>query len=152
MAIADLFRTRKSNRVHRQVWKVLWERVKTPPAGDAGARELHAVFVGTLLYASRYQAALAAGMEQSTAKTIALQAVAGANFDGQMRDQVLSVFAANPEPRADDYAVTLQRVVADLVERTGARGGAPGGGSAEDVLAEVDTLMPVLAGQLPAAG
>ncbi len=152
MALFDLFRTRKANRIHQQVWEILWERVKTPPTGDAGARELHAVFVGTLLYATRYQAALASGMEETIAKTIALQNVAQANFDEQMRDQVLSVFSAKPENRAADYAATLHRLMATLVDQTKTSGRAPEGESVEELLQEIANLMPVLNGQLAADG
>ena len=152
MALFDLFRARKASKLHQQVWELLWERVKTPPTGDANARELHAVFVGTLLFATRYQAALASGMEETIAKTVALQDVAQANFDEQMRDQVLSVFSAKPEGRSADYAATLHRLMAALVDQTKTYGRAPEGASVEERLQEIENLMPVLAGQLAADG
>ena len=152
MALSDIFKSRKSNKIHQQVWPIIWDRVKTPPADDAAARELHAVFVGTLLYATRYQAAIAAGMEDSIAKTVALHVVSQANFDEQMRDRVLSVFSANAEDGAAEYAATLSSLMAAIVGRAKSRGGAPEGASGEDLLKELDALMPVLAEHVAAGG
>ncbi|MDF1556085.1 MAG: hypothetical protein P1P84_23635 [Deferrisomatales bacterium] len=152
MAFTDLFRTRRANKIHEQVWQTLWERVKTPPTEDAGARELHVVCVGTLLYATSYQAAIASGMDEAIAKTVALQNVAEANFDEQMRDRVLSVFSAKAEHRMADHAATLNRLTAALVDQTKTRGRNPAGEQEEELLKAIQGLMPLLAGQLAADG
>jgi hypothetical protein len=151
MAFSDIFKTRKSSKIHKNAWQAIWNRVKTPAAGDAAARELHVVFVGTLLYATRYQAALAAGMEETIARTVALQVVAQASFDQPMRDRVLSVFSASAKDRTSEFAATLNSLVAAVVERAGAGGEESGGAVLEGLLDDISNLLPSLAERLAAA-
>ena len=148
MAFADVFKTRRSAKLHQRAWQVIWERVKNPPDGDPAAKELHVVFVGTLLFSTRYQAAVAAGMEETTAKTVAMQVVGQAGFDEGMRDKVLSVFSASREDPSSDYATKLHSLTAVIVDRAKTCGGAPEADSVGEVLQGMENLFPLLGQRL----
>lgn len=144
MSILDLFKTRKYNKINDHTWTAIWGAVKTPPSDDASERDLYPVFVGTLLYATRYQAALAAGMEETVAVSVALAVVGKANFDAAMEDQILTVFSADPQNRAAGYAAALNAQVAVVAGMAKTSGAVPSGGQVDAALEEIRGLAGLL--------
>lgn len=144
MGLTDMLKTKKYNKIFDQVWKIVWPRFKNLPEGEK-EQELHLVFVGTLLYAARVNAALAAGMQESVAKSVALKILSGANYDKEMEDEIIFVFS---EEKTADYATGLNAQLRALAEKAKTDGTLRTGPSVEQYMVAIDELRSQLGDQL----
>lgn len=115
MAVFDALKLLRFNKIYKVAWGMVWEQVKTPPAGDSKAAVAHLCFIGTLMYAVRYQVALSAGMSDSFAKSMAVVAVSKAGYDTQMEDDIYAVFSLAAGAPEQQYVSELSSVIGLIV-------------------------------------
>ncbi|PLX79472.1 MAG: hypothetical protein C0616_11310 [Desulfuromonas sp.] len=145
MGLTDMFKSKKYNKIFDQVWKIVWPRFKQLPEEETAEQEFHLVFVGTLLYAARVNAALVAGMQETVAKTVALKILSGANYDKEMEDEIIFIFS---EEKTAEYANRLNAQLRALAEKAKNEGTLRTGPSVEGYMEEIETLRTLLREQL----
>lgn len=147
MALKDIFRTRTANRLHKHAWAAIWDQVRDAPEEEEGAKLLHVTFVGTLLFATRYQAALAVGMDDTIARGAAMEVVANAGYEGNLRDDVLLGFTRDGNaPGA--YPAALLPLVDRVVSEARTCGTVPLGDKVDRAIEAIKDLKPLLGTQL----
>jgi hypothetical protein len=115
MAVLDALKLRKFNKTYKAVWQIVWEQVKSPPSDDGTEVVAHLCYVGTLMYAVRYQVALAVGMSDSFAKSMAVIAVSKAGYDSQMEDAIYAVFSIEAAEADKDYVSNLYSAINSII-------------------------------------
>lgn len=151
MALSDLFKNRKANKINDAVWTAIWAVANRAPADDGTAKQRYLVFLGSLIYVTRYQAALAAGMEATIATSSALLVVGRAGYPRPMEQAILNIFSKAEENPAAVYAASLNAVIGRLTSLAVSGGQILAGPDTEALLAEVVALEAVLAEALPEA-
>ena len=135
MAVLDALKLFKFNKLYNKTWGPVWTLVKTPPPSEAEG-VAHLCFVGTLMYAIRYQVGLSVGMDDGFAKTLAVMAISKSGYDQEMEDAIYAVFSAEAGPAARAYTAALY----DGVNRVIAGARNPGSFGGEGLEALIDEL------------
>lgn len=142
MALFDVFKAGKSNKIFDAVWRVVWPQVGSIPDGDEQERRRYLLFLGTILYSTRYNASLAAGMQASSANAAALKVLAGAKYDKDLEDDIVFMFS---EAENADYAARLNSLVGSLTRKAGETGRLQTGLWFDSVMEEISGLQQQLA-------
>jgi hypothetical protein len=115
MAVFDALKVGRFNKVYRRVWPIVWKQVETPPATVA-EQVAHLCFVGTLIYACRYQVALHVGMSDGFAKSLAVVAISKSGYDKDMEDEIYGVFSIEADTAAKMYVANLYTALLRVLE------------------------------------
>jgi hypothetical protein len=110
MAVFDALKFGRFNKVYNKAWPIVWKQVETPPATVEG-QVAHLCFVGTLMYAARYQIALHVGMSEGFAKSLAVVAISKSGYDKDMEDEIYAVFSAGADAASTVYVARLYAVM-----------------------------------------
>lgn len=117
MAVLDALKVFKFNKTYKRIWEAVWVQVETPPAVRS-EKITHLCFVGTLMYATRYQVGLSVGMSDSFAKSLAVLANGKAGYDKEMEDEIYAVFSAEADERATEYVSHLYTAINQVIDRS----------------------------------
>lgn len=135
MAVLDALKLLKFNKLYNKTWGSVWSLVKTPPQDGADV-VAHLCFVGTLIYATRYQVGLSVGMDDGFARTLAVMAVSKSGYDKEMEDTIYAVFSVEAGPPALTYVSALYEGVNRVIAEA-RKPGSSGGESLEAMINEL---------------
>lgn len=117
MALFDIFSKRRTFLpIYEQAWAAIRPHIVPEPAGeDEVAARLALFYLASILYATVYQACLAAGMTTSSAYSMARGHLAKSPFEEELRVAVDGIFHTEEGSRERRYADVLQATVARIV-------------------------------------
>lgn len=118
MAVFDALKTLKFNKSYKRVWDIVWAEVEEPPSVHSEV-VTHLCFVGTLMYATRYQVGLSVGMSDTFAKSLAVLAIGKAGYDEEMEDMIYGVFSNEANERTQEYVSRLYATINQIINSSG---------------------------------
>ncbi len=141
MAVRDALKLLKFNKTYKMTWEVVWAQVKTPPSARSEVIT-HLCFIGTLIYAMRYQVGLNVGMSDSFAKTQAVLAIGKAGYDKEMEDVIYAVFSVEADDASKEYVSGLYAAINQMIKsvKTGACEEDQAAGIIQDLRAQYERL------------
>jgi hypothetical protein len=137
MGLVDLFcKRRKFLPLFEQVWAAVSPHLAiTAGPEEELAHRLDCFYYASVVYASVYQAALAAGMSTSTGHSLARIQLGKYPFESDLAPAVDALFSADAGSRERDWAEALQATLGRIVA-----GVAGGDLAATAVVAELEEL------------
>jgi len=117
MAVLDALKVFKFNKTYKMIWESVWVQVETPPS-IRSEKVTHLCFVGTLMYATRYQVGLSVGMSDTFAKSLAVLAIGKAGYDKEMEEEIYAVFSAEADGMSKEYVAHLYAAINQIIDRS----------------------------------